>query len=209
MAPLWVKVCGISTVGDADVAVTAGADALGLNLWPKSVRGIDLSQACAIAEHVRGRVAVVAVCVDFGLAQLQEIQARLRPDWLQLHGSEPDSVLVAMGPQAFRAVGLRALADVARAQDVPGRWVLVDAYDEVQKGGTGRPPPAALARAVCQARPTILAGGLGPDNVANAIQTFGPAGVDATSQLESAPGRKDPERVVAFVRAARQGAQHV
>lgn len=206
---LWVKVCGVTTVGDADQVAQAGVDAVGINLWPKSVRYVDVAAARRIADQIRGKVAVVAVCVDFSLAQLQEIQQTLAPDWLQLHGNEPDATLLALGQRVFRAVGLRTPADAERARRALGPWVLVDAYDEVHKGGTGRAPPTALAREVCAARPTILAGGLGPDNVAAAVRSLRPAGVDAASQLESAPGHKDLERVAAFVRAARQGGEHV
>jgi phosphoribosylanthranilate isomerase len=135
-----------------------------------------------------------------------QAMALVQPDWVQLHGEETDAHVMALGPQAYKAVGLANASHVEHALRVPGHYVLIDARDEVLRGGIGRAPPASLACEVCKARPTILAGGLGADNVAAAIAAFRPAGVDAASRLEVSAGKfgkKSPELVHAFVQAAR------
>jgi phosphoribosylanthranilate isomerase len=206
----WVKVCGVTGVADAELAAEAGADAIGLNLWPRSPRGIGFETAAAIAAAVRGRLEVVTVSVDPDRAHLATIVERIAPDRLQIHGLAPDLAAgVELPAGLYVAVGLRDPADVERALEAPGEIVLVDARDDVQRGGTGRAPPAELAVRVCRARATIVAGGLGPDNVAAAIRALRPAGVDAASGLEHHPGRKDPERVRAFVRQARRAFEEV
>jgi phosphoribosylanthranilate isomerase len=164
---------------------------------------VRLDAARQIREAVRGRIAVVAVTVNEDLASLRRLAASLDPDWLQLHGDEPDAWISALAPRAYQVVGLATAADVTRAVAAPGPWVLVDAADDVLRGGTGQAPPASLAAAVCAARPTLLAGGLGADNVAAAIAAFAPHGVDAASRLEVAPGQQDVAKVREYVRAAR------
>ena len=203
---LWVKVCGITTVADAEMAAAAGADAIGINLWPGSPRHTSVATAERIAAAVRGTLQVVTVTVDVPVPELQALQARLHLDWLQLHGHEPNAWVAALAPWAYRAVGLAHAQDVEQALTVPGAWVLIDARDAVRLGGTGQAPPEALAAQVCRARPTLLAGGLGPDNVASAVRRLQPAGVDAASGLEQAPGRKDASKVRDFVQAARAAA---
>jgi phosphoribosylanthranilate isomerase len=205
----WVKVCGVTTPADAELAVEAGASAIGINLWPKSPRSVSLERAESIAQAVRGRVEIVAVTVDFAPEALARVRERLRPDRLQLHGSEEDALVASLGPSAYKAVGLGAETDVARALRAPGSLVLIDAKDEVRRGGTGRAPPASLASRVCAVRPTVLAGGLGPDNVAAAIEAFAPAGVDAASGIESAAGKKDAAALRGYVQAARAAFSHV
>lgn len=199
----WVKVCGVTTAGDAAMVAKAGADAIGFNLWPRSPRYVTLETAGRLAALVRGRLEVVLVTVDLDPADLRRARAAVEPDWLQLHGHEPDAVVEALQPRVFRALGLAGEGDVATALRVPGERVLVDARDDRLRGGTGRTAPWQLAGRVCAARPTVLAGGLGPENVAEAIRTCRPFGVDAASRLEIEPGIKDAERVRRYVAAAR------
>ncbi len=205
MTPIesWVKVCGITTPEDALLVADAGADALGINLWPQSPRGIGLEAARQIAAAVRGRLQIVAVTVDMTIEELRDVLTELQPDRLQLHGDEEDSRVAALQPHAFKAIGLEGESDVERARTVPGEIVLVDARDTVQRGGTGRAPPWELAARVCAARPTVLAGGLGVGNIGEAIRTCRPAGVDAASRLELEPGRKHKKALRAFVEEAR------
>ena len=198
----WIKICGITSAEDALGAVDAGADAIGINLWPGSPRCVSMPRARGIADAVRGRAAVVAVTVDARVEALQEIAATLRPTWLQLHGDETAALVQAL-PAAFKAIGLASQADVERAQQMPGPWVLIDAHDVVLRGGTGRAASTELARRVCRARPTFVAGGLTEINVAQTIEALEPIGVDTASGVESAPGIKDMRRVRAFVAAAR------
>lgn len=199
----WIKVCGITTPEDALLVADAGADALGINLWPTSPRSVELDAALQIADAVRGRLEIVLVTVDMPIDELKKILGDLGAARLQLHGDEPELVVAALQPEAYKAIGLEIDDDADLACTMPGQIVLVDARDPAQRGGTGTSPPWALAKRVCEARPTVLAGGLDADNVGQAIRFCRPAGVDAASRLELEPGRKDPRAVRAFVEEAR------
>lgn len=201
----WVKICGIRSVEDAKMCFDLGADAIGINLWPKSPRSITVNQAARLMQElgdVEGQI--VCVTVNASADELRQIRDQVRPDYIQLHGDESEAWTTEHQPGAFKAVGLGSAEDAAAARAWPGPFVLVDARDEVARGGTGVRPPTALAAAVCGARPTILAGGLTPDNVYDAVLRFQPAGVDTASGVEASPGEKDPAKVEAFVRQARE-----
>lgn len=200
----YVKICGITTVDDAKFCVEAGVSAIGLNLWPGSSRCVSLEAACTIANAVRDSLEIVAVVVNPTVADLSQINDALAPTRLQLHGDEPLELLRAFLPRAFKAVPLATLADVERANKMPGAFVLVDAAGNGLRGGTGQMVNLALAKDVAQVRPTVLAGGLTPGNVAEAIGVVLPYGVDVASGVEVDKGVKDPAKVSAFVRAARQ-----
>lgn len=206
----WVKVCGVTTAEDAEATAEAGADAIGLNLWPQSPRSVSLETACALAEPLRGQVEIVAVTVNMDPLALEHVVSRLQPDWVQLHGEESETNHLPISvDRAFYAVGLGTPVDVERALRAPGPYVLIDARDDVRKGGTGKPPPASLAHAVCCRRPTVLAGGLGDENVAAAIAAFEPVGVDAASGLEMRPGQKDFGKLQRYVAEARAAFQRL
>lgn len=211
MHPGYVKVCGITSVADALHATSVGAQAIGLNLWPQSPRGRSMQQAVAIAAAVRGRVDVVAVMVHATPGTVTEVVRELAPDWLQLHGAPSEDCFAAAHGRAYAAVGLAAPDDVARALAAQGELVLIDAHDGERWGGTGHAAPLDLAARVCAGRPTLVAGGLTPENVANVIVRLRPYGVDAASGLEVRPGVKDPMKVERFVREARAafGIEHV
>ncbi len=201
----WVKICGVRSVEDARMCFSQGADAIGINLWPTSPRSVSVD----VAAHLMKELAdlegqVVCVTVDASGDDLKRIREQVGPDYIQLHGDESESWTAEHQPGVFKAVGLGTSEDAERAREWPGPFVLVDARDEVARGGTGVRPPEALAAAVCSARPTILAGGLTPENVFDAVLRFQPAGVDTASGVESSPGEKDPLKVAAFVRQARE-----
>lgn len=201
---LYVKICGLTREEDVDAVIHSGASAIGLNLWPGSPRSVSLQRAKVLAQRARGKVEVVTVTVDASDAQLEEIRRTLQPDRMQLHaGRQQGEAQVARFERAYLAVGLREPADAQWALSAPGEWVLVDAKDEVRRGGTGRAPPEALAAQVCKGRATLLAGGLSAHNVAAAIAALAPAGVDVASGVETAPGQKSPSAIEALVRAAR------
>lgn len=198
----FIKICGITREEDLEAVVASGATAVGLNLWPRSPRAIDETRARRLCELARGRVETVLVVVDhpdpYGLRQ------RVGADWIQLHGDEGPE---AVAPGAFKAIGLAESGDVLRARAFPGDRILVDAQNRELRGGTGRTPPQALAREVARTRRTILAGGLRPENVAEAIARVGPWGVDTASGVEVAPGIKDREKIESFVIAAQAAFQ--
>jgi phosphoribosylanthranilate isomerase len=200
----WVKICGITNVGDAESAVRAGASAIGLNFVPSSRRLVELDAAREIADAVRGRIEIVGVFADEPLTKLIEITATLGLDRLQLHGAEP-AELVAQLPRAFKALGVASAADVASARAFPGELLLLDAKVQGASGGTGQTFDWSLLGDIVSERRIVLAGGLTPDNVQSAVRRVRPHGVDVASGVEplGTPRQKDPEKVLRFVREAR------
>ncbi len=198
----FIKICGVTRQEDLDAVIAAGATAVGFNLWPRSPRAVAEARARELCERARGRIETVLVVVDH--PGPDALRMRVGADWLQLHGDEPPE---AVGDRAFKAIGLAGRTDVARASAFPGDRILVDARDPTLRGGTGREAPRELARTLARRRRTILAGGLGPENVASAIAAVSPWGVDTASGVEFAPGVKDPDRIAAFVNAAREAFQ--
>jgi phosphoribosylanthranilate isomerase len=197
-----VKVCGVTTPADAEGCVAAGVDWIGLNFVPSSPRCIDLGRAKAIRDAVRGRAELVGVVADRSEAELIELRRDAGLARLQLHGDEPADLVKRLGALAYKALRIGGPEDVARAQDYEG-LILVDAKVSGALGGTGRTVDGALAAALARSRPILLAGGLGPANVAAAVQSVRPWGVDTASGVEKAPGVKDLEAVRAFVENAR------
>lgn len=207
-----VKICGLSTLEDALAAIESGADMLGFNFYPKSPRYIT-PQACArIARRVRRDAPTVTLVGVFVNATAEEIAAILDGCGLhlaQLCGDEPPDVLRVLGERAFKVLrpSSRAALESALLQ-YPARSAppayLLDAHVNGQYGGTGRHADWSLARLVARWVPVLLAGGLTPENVAEAVQQVQPWGVDVASGVESMPGRKAPDKMQAFVRNARQ-----
>jgi phosphoribosylanthranilate isomerase len=200
----WVKICGVTCVEDAEFAVEAGASALGLNFVPTSRRLLDLGVAREIAAAVRGRIELVGVFADQSAAQLVELSLELGLDRLQLHGSETAAFLASV-PRSFKAVGIASAADVALAAAFPGEPLLLDAKVAGESGGTGRTFDWSLVEALAAQRAVVLAGGLTPDNVAEAVRRVRPYGVDVAGGVEvpGNPRRKDADRMRRFVLEAR------
>lgn len=198
-----VKICGITTAEDARAAADAGADAVGCVLAP-SKRQVTLDRAREIVGVLPPFVARVAVLVDPSESEAREIASSGLFTHLQLHGNESPCFVAALGLPAVKAVRLceaKDLADLeAFAEAAPEVSILVDG----PAGGSGRVCDWNLARIAASCRPLVLAGGLTPENVAEAIRAVAPAAVDVSGGVELAPGRKDPARVQAFVRAVRE-----
>ena len=202
---LWIKICGITNESDALHAIASGADAIGLNFVESSKRRIDVATGAAIKKAVGERVEVVAVVADRTAAELLHLRERTGIEWLQLHGNEDSEVLRAVLPSAYKAVRIATASDVSDARSVAGDRLLVDAKVSGELGGTGQAFEWTLVRELAVLRPIIVAGGLTPDNVAEAVRVIGPFGVDVASGVETSdPRKKDPDRVLAFVRAARR-----
>lgn len=202
----WVKICGVTRAEDASAALFAGASAIGLNFVPSSRRYVDPSRARAIADAVRGKLEIVGVVADPDPSALAEIQSEVGLDWIQLHGDERAELVQSL-PRAFKAVGIATATDVERALTFPGERLLVDAKQEGTLGGTGLRFDWMLVQAAAGSRRLIVAGGLTPENVAEAVRVVQPWGVDVASgvELPGQPGRKDAEKMARFVRAARRG----
>lgn len=196
-----IKICGITSVDDALLAVEAGADAIGLIFWTGSKRAVDVARARQITRDLPPLVSIVGVFVDETPDRVRTVADAVGLSAVQLHGAEqagewahfPRPVLKAMPVEQYAGSPWRT----ARAA------ILVDAHDPVTVGGTGRTVDWALAQAIAATRPLVLAGGLTPDNVAAAVAAVRPWGVDVASGVEQAPGVKDAARVRAFVQAVR------
>lgn len=204
----WLKICGVTSERDALLAVEAGADAIGLNFVASSKRRIDDAAARAIADAVRGRVELVGVVANETGQRLRELSLAVGLDWLQLHGDEPPNALLSL-PNAFKAIGIQSAEDAARAATYPGERLLVDAKASGVLGGTGQRFDWTLVGELARARRLILAGGLTPENVAEALSSVRPWGLDVASGVEppGEPRRKDPERVARFIENARRAAR--
>ncbi len=200
-----VKICGITSVEEADLVLQGGADAIGINLIPSSKRYVDLKQARLIVDRVRGKLLTVAVVADPTPESAALLQRELVVDYLQLHGNESPALVSQLGGAVFKAVRIGSADDVALAQQFPGELLLVDAKVAGELGGTGASFDWTLATELSLARRLIVAGGLRPDNVAQAIRALHPWGVDVASGVEETgnPRKKSLARIVELVAAVR------
>jgi len=206
-----VKICGITTREDAVAAIDAGADMLGFNFYPKSKRYVT-PQKCArivsfLAQYT-ARVKMVGIFVNATRAEIERIAHDCHLDLVQLSGDEPSEFLTDLDVEAFKGIRPSSLAeaqaDAARFARSSSPALLVDAYQPGEYGGTGHTGDWALAQELATEYPILLAGGLTPDNVAAAIAQVHPWGVDVASGVESDPGKKDSDKMRAFVEAARR-----
>jgi phosphoribosylanthranilate isomerase len=202
-----VKICGITNLEDAQAAVRAGADALGFNFYRRSPRFVEPDAARRIIEQLPGAVLTVGVFVNEGEPEeLARVADRARVAAVQLHGDESPRYCRALKDRfvikALR-VGTGFVPESAAEYEVDA--ILLDAFaGDARRGGTGRIIDWSVARRVREMVPRLfLAGGLSPENVAEAIGVVEPYAVDACSRLECAPGRKDAQRVSEFIIAAR------
>jgi phosphoribosylanthranilate isomerase len=200
-----VKICGVTTVEDAVACVDLGADAIGLNFVPASPRRVDVATARAISDAVGDRALVVGVVADLGQGQLERLRREANLGCLQLHGDEPPDALRPFLPHVYKAIRVGSVADVEAADRYPGEHILVDAKVTGALGGTGIRVDPTLVVSLARRRKLTLAGGLRPDNVADAIAVVHPFAVDVASGVERTddPRRKDLDAVAAFVAAVR------
>lgn len=214
-ARVLVKVCGLTSLADALVCAEAGADWIGLNFHPPSPRFLTIELASRIVAALPTHCSAVGLFVNRPSAEVAEIAARIGIDTVQLHGDEPVEALAALAPlrvvRAFR-LGDRLAVDLMseylyRAETLGASpfATLIDGYVAGQAGGTGRVIVGPVLDHLPPLPRLILAGGLTPENVADRVARLRPWMVDVASGVEAAPGRKDPARVAAFVRAARGG----
>ncbi len=213
-----IKICGLTQLADAASVAEAGADAIGLNFYPRSPRCVTTQTAQAIAAALPANVLKVGLFVNETPERIRELAAAIPLDVVQLHGDEtPSDIQALAGLRVMKAFRLgpgetaRVLEFVAacEAQQTPLAAVLVDAYHPGSYGGTGKSADwqASLDLQAQLTVPLILAGGLTAQNVAAAIAAVRPAGVDTASGVESAPGQKDAQLVRAFAMAAQQAFQ--
>ncbi|HJV67092.1 MAG TPA: phosphoribosylanthranilate isomerase [Geomonas sp.] len=198
-----VKICGITTLDDALLAARAGADALGFIFHEKSPRNIDPERAASIIAALPPFIQVVGLFVNAEVDFVNETADRCRLDIIQLHGEESPQYCRSVRRRVmkvFRVRGMESLASMAEYQ-VAG--FVLDAYSPNAHGGTGATFDWDCAIAAKEHGPIVLAGGLGPENVAGAVAKVAPYGVDVSSGVELSPGIKDPEKVREFIRQAK------
>jgi len=203
-----IKICGIKTLDDALAAIEAGADYLGFNFYPKSVRFIEMNSCAEITSVLkkeRPQITLVGVFVNSAVEEMKDIMETCSLDLAQLHGDEKPDVLSALDGKAFKA--FRGIPDAERINgfarsDVPS--FLVDASVKGLYGGSGVTADWNGAAELAKKYPLLLAGGLTPENVAEAVRRVKPWGVDVASGVESAPGQKDAAKMVEFVKKIRE-----
>lgn len=201
-----VKICGVTNSADAAVAVEAGADAIGINLFAGSKRFVELAAVQAWVAEIR--VTRVAVVVNASAAELGAIRAAGCFDAVQFHGDESPEECAEFGGRWLRAVRVRDWATLEAAAAYRTSWLLLDAFSGSGYGGTGEGVDLRLAAEFVRKerdRRVILAGGLTPETVAEAVRVVRPHAVDVASGVEVVgdPRRKDADRVRAFVRSAK------
>ncbi len=197
-----VKICGITRPGDADLAARLGAAWIGFVFWPRSPRFVEPETAAGILGGLPPHVSGVGVFVDQAVDEVNAIADQVGLGAVQLHGRETTEACRRCRRRVIKAV---RMGDGGAGDDPDAVWsgatVLVDAFDPVRMGGTGRRVDWARAAQIAARRPLMLSGGLRAENVADAVRQVAPYGVDVSSGVESQPGVKDPDRLRAFFAA--------
>jgi len=208
-----VKICGLSTPETVDAAVEAGADMIGLVFFARSPRNVTLDQAASLAARARGKAKIVTLVVDASDAELREIATRVDPDLIQAHGNESPERIVEIaaltGKPVIKAIRVKDASDIAAASQF-SRVASLILYDAKAPETLGSSLPGGNGHAFDWGlleggkRPAfMLAGGLTPENVAEAIRVTGAPVVDVSSGVESAPGIKDIGLIRKFIEAAK------
>jgi len=199
-----IKFCGLTRAEDVDVAVGLGVDFIGLVFAARSPRRLDLAQARAFRARIPAQIGAVALVMDQTGDEVRAILDQVRPDVLQFHGEEDEAYCSSFGMPYFKAVAMGGDASTeAWAGYASAAGLLLDSHARGGGGGTGRTfdwsriPPSLD-------RPFLLAGGIGPDNVFDAIEAVHPWGLDVSSGIEAAPGEKDAAKMRRFVEEVRR-----
>ena len=215
---LLVKICGLKTPEALDVALSAGADMVGFVFFDPSPRNVTVAAARALGVQVKGRARKVALSVNADDDLLAAIIESLKPDLLQLHGQEtPDRVVVVrarFGIPVMKALPIEARDDLSpvRLYAKVAEWILFDARaprEATRPGGLGKSFNWRLLENLSLTMPFMLSGGLDASSVEEALRITRAGAVDVSSGVERAPGIKDPEKISAFVRAARLAEQRL
>lgn len=200
-----IKICGIKTVTDALAAMDAGADLIGFNFYPKSPRYVEVGLCRGIMSTMRnfgGHVQYVGVFVNASVAEIRATMETCGLNLAQLHGGESAEMLQELDGKGFKAFrGIPENIDGYARQQAPA--FLLDASVKGMYGGSGVTADWSMATELARTYPLLLAGGLNPKNVADAVRQVKPWGVDVASGVESEPGRKDAAKMAAFVRAVK------
>jgi phosphoribosylanthranilate isomerase len=202
-----IKFCGITRMEDAELAVSLGAWAIGMILWPQSKRACDPAVGVKISYALRRKVEIAGVFVNQSLDEVAALADMLQLSLVQLHGDEGPSyaneVARRTGAKVIKAQSVRLASDVISVQAFHTDFHLLDTHREGLRGGTGETFDWTMLARRTSKVPLILSGGLTPENVAGAIEAVHPWGVDVASGVEASPGVKDPEKMKAFAEAVR------
>jgi phosphoribosylanthranilate isomerase len=204
-----VKICGITNLADARYAVESGADQIGFNFYFESPRFISPNSALDIADKLPKSVLCVGVFVNELLENVMSAASNVPLDVVQLHGDEDnrfiEEVHTMTGLPVIKALRIFDDFDIGSAKNSSADAILLDKYSPSARGGTGQPVDWNLARQIREVVDRVyLAGGLNQDNVQTAIRAVRPWAVDVASGVESSPGKKDPKKVFAFIKAAKE-----
>ena len=201
----FIKICGITSLGDAQVAHLAGADAIGLMMYKNSSRYLDLLKAREIYDSINQQVQVVLVFVDQSEEYVNECLDLMPNAIAQFHGSETPEYCRSFKKDFIKAISIREEFNLEAAyEEFSGvKILLLDSYNPVTFGGSGNKFNWDLIQNRHQL-PFILAGGLNPDNVIEALSGINCTGVDVSSSVESSPGKKDPYKVQIFINKVRE-----
>lgn len=200
-----IKICGITNLDDASFAAECGVDALGFNFFSKSPRYVAPERAKEIIERIPEKITKVGVFVNHDALEVKKIVEFCGLDLVQLHGDE-SSEYCGQFPRSLliKAFSPRREADLQKLRTYPVRAILVDAYDPLRYGGTGKRSDWGIAVKVKKTHLLIIAGGLSADDIREVIENVSPHAVDINSGVESSPGRKDPEKVKKIVEIVRR-----
>lgn len=199
-----VKICGITSADDALAAVEAGADAIGFMFYAPSPRCVRFERAAKIIHELPPFVARVGVFVNPTEEEVRRAIAECGIDTLQFHGEEPPEFCRRFGLKTIKAFRIRDRESLQATVAYPDQAWLLDSFVAGKPGGTGEVFNWEIAREATQrSRRVILAGGLTPENAAEAVRKVQPYGLDVSSGVESSPGKKDPAKVRAFIAAAK------
>lgn len=197
-----VKICGITNLEDALVAIDAGADALGFVFYSKSPRHVFPEQAAAIIRLLPPFVQTVGLFVNETLETVNETADLCGLDIIQLHGAESPEFCAAVRRRVIKVIRVKDITCLDSMKDYRAAAFLLDAWSPTAHGGTGLTFNWEIAASAAKNNRIVLAGGLTPDNVADAVRQVRPYAVDVSSGVESAPGKKDPALVHSFIQAA-------
>lgn len=202
-----IKICGITNLEDALLAAELGTQALGFIFYPPSPRSVTPDAARNIIAQLPPLVLSVGVFVNEEAAMVRELAAAVGLDWVQLHGRESPEYCRSLRRRVIKGFRLKDADSLTALMDYRGaaQAFLLDTFKPGQAGGTGQVFDWRLAREARAYGPIILAGGLTPENVSQAIATAQPLAVDVASGVEASPGKKDPEKLRAFFTAVRGG----
>ena len=203
---LRVKICGITRQQDALAAARAGADAIGLHFYKKSVRYVTPEQAMQIRKQIPPFVSVVGVFVNAEREEILRTAEFLRLDYIQLHGNESPDSFRDLPARTIKTMRVGSQEDLYGLDRYPADALLLDAKVGDQYGGTGQSFDWSLLNGLTTSMPLILAGGLRPDNIAEAVKATNPQAVDVSSGVESAPAIKSYDEMRVFIQNARSAA---